>query len=148
MATFLHRTTMQLLPSTSESSLSEPVANYIENPDLSAITGFPSKYWIITGDVVTLMDQSARDAVDAAGTSIQRDATSNEMGEIEGIVRAFALVVLDELNLHAARVTAILDAVDAANNLAGLKTDVAAIADVPQRTIEQLETAVRNKLGT
>ena len=148
MATFLHRTTMQLLPSTSESSLSEPVANYIENPDLSAITGFPSKYWIITGDVVTLMDQAARDAVDAANLSDQRDNTANDMSDIEGIVRSFALVVLDELNLHAARVTAILDAVDAASNLAGLKTDVAAIADVPQRTIEQLKTAVRNKLGT
>ena len=148
MPNWIHRTTKAYFRSIPASELPEAPANYIEGPDLSAIAGFPSKYWIITGDVVTLMDQAARDAVDAANLSDQRDNTSNDMSDIEGIVRSFALVVLDELNLHAARVTAILDAVDAANNLAGLKTDVAGIADVPQRTIAQLKTSVRNKLGT
>ena len=34
-------------------------AEWIYDPDMSAVTGEPSKYWIITGDVITLMDQAA-----------------------------------------------------------------------------------------
>lgn len=41
------------------------IADWIFNPDLSAVTGFGPQYWIVTGDVVTLMNQAARDAVDA-----------------------------------------------------------------------------------
>lgn len=38
----------------------------LRNPDTSAVDGWDSKYWILTGDVLTLMDQAARDAVDVA----------------------------------------------------------------------------------
>ena len=41
-------------------------AEWIADPDISAVTGFETKYWIITGDSVTLMDQASRDAVDVA----------------------------------------------------------------------------------
>ena len=43
-----------------------PTVDWIHSPDMSAVTGWDSKYWIITGDIVTLMDLAARDAVDAA----------------------------------------------------------------------------------
>ena len=65
MANYLHRTTKQYTTSVSPNDLQEPEVNYVVNPDLSAVEGFPSIYWIITGDVVTLMDQAARDTVDA-----------------------------------------------------------------------------------
>ena len=42
----------------------------------------------------------------------------------------------------------VLDAVDAATTLADLKTRYAAITDYPQRTIQQMQNAVRGKLGT
>lgn len=42
-----------------------PLVDWVHNPDLSAVVGFDLKYWTLTGDVVGLMDQSQRDAVDA-----------------------------------------------------------------------------------
>ncbi len=94
------------------------------------------------------MDQAQRDAVDAAILNASRDNTAAVLAEPELYPRGYALVALDELNAHALKVNSILDAVDAATTLADLKTRVAAISDYPQRTIQQMQTAVRNKLGT
>ena len=146
MATVLNRTTKQLILSANTPEY--PVIDWIVNPDLSAVTGQPTKYWSISGDTVSLLNQAGRDAVDAALLAAARDATSTAMNAVEGLERALALVLLDELNLHASTTTAILNAVDGAATLAALKTAIAAIADVPQRTINQLKTALRNKLGT
>ena len=124
------------------------MAEWIINPDLSSVAGFHSQYWIITGDVVTLMDQAQRDAVDAAALNTQRDNTAQVLEQPEAYPRGYALVALDELNAHALKLNAMLDAVDAATTLADLKSRYAAITDYPQRTIQQMQTAVRNKLGT
>lgn len=145
MASVLNRLTKQLIVSANTPDF--PSQDWIVNPDLSAVSGFASKYWTISGDIVSLMNQAARDAVDAVELSASRDALAEQLQATEDTLAAFALVVLDEINMHAARITAILDAVDGASNLATLKTAVAAIGDVPQRTIQQLKTALRAKLG-
>ena len=146
MADVLNRTTKQYLPSANTPDY--PVSDWIINPDVSAVAGQPTKYWKINGDTVSLMSQAERDAVDAAELAVARDSVASQMDSVEDYSRAFALTILDEINLHAARTTAILDAVDGATPLANLKTAVAAIPDVPQRTIGQLKTAVRGKLGS
>lgn len=61
--------------------------------------------------------------------------------------RALALTILDELNNHALKINAILDAIDGATNLATLKSAVAAIADYPPRTQQQLITALQNHVN-
>ena len=99
-------------------------ANWIHAPDLSAVIGQPTKYWIITGDVVSLMSLAERDAVDAADLSNTRDGKANQLDRVEDILRAFALVVLDEIN-----------------NLRSQHS-------LPPRTIAQLKNAVRGKLGS
>ncbi len=67
MASWLHRTTKVYLNSFGDvDSLPDPIGDYIKNPDLSSVTGWANKYWKITGDIVSLMNQSERDAVDAA----------------------------------------------------------------------------------
>lgn len=125
-----------------------PTVDWIHNPDLSAVAGFSTIYWTVSGDNVLLLDQAARDAIDAAILRASRDATAATLDQVEDIMRAFALTVLDELNLHAERITAILDGIDAAANLAAVKTAIAAIQKVPQRTVGQLKTALRGKLGS
>ena len=52
----------------------EPIsnANWIHAPDLSVVAGFPNIYWIIIGDVISLMSQSERDAVDTAVETARR----------------------------------------------------------------------------
>lgn len=146
MSTVLNRTTRQLILSAHTPDY--PVGQWIIGPDLAAVAGFASKYWVITGDVVSLMNQAARDAVDAADLAAGRDAVVAALDAAEVIDRAVLLVILDELNLHALKINAILDAIDAAVSLAGLKTAVGTITDYPHRTVQQLRTAVRNKLGT
>ena len=122
MALFVHRTTFQVLPSTSPASLTEPIANYVENPDLSAVDGFPAKYWSLTGDIFSLVDQATRDAIDAALLVTARDDLADDIDRLETFLRAFALVVLDEFN--------------------NLRSQHGLTA----RTISQLKNAVRNKL--
>jgi len=146
MATVLNRTTKQVIPSAN--TVDFPIANWIINPDLSAVAGFSSIYWTITGDTVTLMNQAARDAVDAALLSAARDATAAAMDQLENYSRAFAEVCLDEFNRHTQWEADFTAAVAAATSLTNLQTRVAAIVPVPVRTLANLKTGVRNKLGT
>lgn len=118
----VNRTTRQFIPSANLDSYSS--SEWIFNPDLSAVTGFDEKYWKISGDVVSLMTQQERDAVDAAETSSMRDRMADTISAPDTYLRAFALVVLDEINLLRAN------------------------AGLPTRTAAQLKTAVRNKMDT
>jgi hypothetical protein len=122
MANVLNRTTKVFHSSVNTPDY--PVEDWIINPNLDAVVGFAPRYWIITGDVITLMDQAARDAVDAARLVAKRDAIADQIEQVESYTRAFALVVLDEINIL--------------RTAAGLGT----------RTAAQLKTAVRNKLDT
>ena len=125
MPLWIHRIDKELLPSVAEADLLEPVANYIEEPDLSAVVGQPTKYWNIVGDDVLLLEpQSARNAADDAERDAARDAAVASMDQLEDYTRAFALVVLDEFNV------------------------VRGLLGESPRTIAQLKAAVRGKLGT
>lgn len=146
MPNWVHRTTKQFVRSVASADLPESPANYIEEPDLSAVTGQPAKYWVITGDTVSLADAPTRAAIDAAELSDQRDAIADELQRLQTVTRAFAEVVMDEFNRHSARINGILDAIDNASNLAGLKADIAAINNIPARTLQDLRDAVRAKL--
>lgn len=146
MANVLNRGTKEYLRSVHDPDY--PVQDWIHNPDLSAVAGFPSRYWVITGDSVSLMTQAARGAVDAAELAARRDAEASQLSNFESVFRAFMLIVLDEFNAHAAKTNSILDAMDASTSLADMKTRIGQIADYPLRTDEQLRTAIRNKLGS
>jgi len=69
-----------------------PPSLWIINPDLSVVQGFPSRYWIITGDSVALMNQAARDAIDAQIESNSKDA------EATGLLNAAIAELLSEIN--------------------------------------------------
>ncbi len=124
MGRWVHRTSKQFLNSVSptDAAAIDPLVNWISEPDLSAVAGFDRKYWIVTGDVISLMDQVARDAVDAAEDSAQLDAIADQLTQTRSIMRAFAEVVLDEINALRAQ------------------------HSLPTRTLTQLRNAVRGKL--
>ena len=125
MPNYLHRTKDQYQTSLSTADLLEPEANYIKDPDLSAVTGFAVIYWLrnaFPDNNVTLMDQAARDALDAAAEVIRLDGVADELDRTQTIMRAFAEVVLDEIN-----------------NLRGQH-------GLNPRTLAQLKNAVRSKL--
>ncbi len=147
MANVLNRSTREYLVSVNTADY--PSLSWIINPDLSSVAGQPTKYWKIAGDVVSLMTAGEQATADAAIQSASRDLVAAEMDQVEDVVRALTLTILDEINLHATRFsTQLQSAVAGAATFAAMKTAIAAIPAVPQRTIAQLKTALRAKLGT
>jgi len=124
MPDWIHRTNKNVLHSVASADLPEAITNYIEEPDLSAVIGQPAKYWKITGNSVSLINQAARDAIDTAELAVARSELADEIDRSETFMRAFALVVLDEVNI--------------------LRTN----AGLSPRTAAQLKSAVRNRLNT
>lgn len=124
MPLWAHRTTFQVLPSIAEGNLPEPVANYVEEPDLAPVEGFPVRYWSLAGDTFSLVDQATRDAIDAALLVAQRDSTADIIDSVESYEKAFALIVMDELNI------------------------LRALHGLPDRTPAQLKNALRARMNT
>lgn len=146
MASVLNRATRQYIQSVNTPDY--PSQDWIINPDLSAVAVWPNRYWLITGDAVTLMDAAARTAVDTAQLELMRDAVTAQFDQTEDVLRAFMLAVLDEMNGHAAKINAVLTAIDNGANFTAVKTNIAAIADYPARTTAQLRAVIRAKLGS
>ena len=133
---WLHRTSISVVDRASPSTMAERFglvftnpdgsavgnAEWILEPDTSLVDGQPTIYWIVTGDVVTLMDAAARAVVDAASEALQLDSISDELDQTQTILRAFAEVMLDQLNT------------------------LRAFHSLPAATLAQLKAAVRAKL--
>lgn len=144
MASVLNRTTKEYRDSVNTPDF--PALDWIINPDLSAVRGFDSRYWIITGDAVSLMSPAERADVDAALETSRLDALAAEIEQQQTTLRAFAEVLLDELNRHSQKMNALLDGIDAASNLAGVKAAAAAISNHPARTLTDVRDGIRSKL--
>ena len=151
MATVLNRTTKQLIRSVNTPDYN-PV-DWIINPDLSAVEGFPSIYWTITGDVVTLQNQSERDATDAAIAAAlitdQKTEAEQLHDDVEALSRALRAVVLltvGELNALRTQWRDFQIGVANSNNLSQLKTEVAALPSLEDRTYQQARTAIGNNI--
>jgi len=158
MATFLHRTTKQLAPDNGTGDLG---AAWIRNPDLSAVDGVASLYWIIEGDTVrpatggeiaAIDAQAAIDAANAASALLaaQRAAASDAIASLREesymIDRATLLLMLSEINLLRATFATLKSGTANAGTFAAFKTVVSGLNSNTQRTIQQLRTAVRNNI--
>jgi hypothetical protein len=138
MGDYLHRTTKQYLQSFSPNELPEPLANYIEDPDLSAVEGVPSIYWVITGDVISEMDQAAKDAVDAVILSAARDAAIQaEIDELESVLRQLTKLIVSELNILRQQF-----------NTTTAEVIQATDTTFTDRTLAQVKAQLRGDLGT
>ncbi len=125
MGNFLHRTTKQYFKSISNVDLLEPLANYISQPDMSAVEGVPSQYWVITGDVVSEMSQAEKDVIDAQMLSYARDnEIQGQLDGLESVLRQVVKLVVNEVNILRAQ---------------------HGLAD---RTFAQVKTQIRNDLGS
>jgi hypothetical protein len=94
------------------------------------------------------MSAGEKAVVDAARREQMRDEVIQQVDNLEDVVRALMLTLIDEFNNHTAKTNAILTAVDTASNFAEVKANYAAITDLPTRTAAQLRSAIRAKLGT
>lgn len=78
-------------------------------------------------------------------TAQELDARNQARADMD-IDRAFASVLIDEFNRHSLRINAILDAINTATNLAGVKSAVGLINNIPSRTADDLKNAIKAKL--
>lgn len=79
MSNVINRATLEYR--TSVNTPNFPTDTWIINPDLSALTNVPTKYWKISGDLVLEMNASEKAVVDAAfttqsGTVLQNSITN------------------------------------------------------------------------
>ncbi len=142
MSSWLHRIDKTFIPRASPSDMKlrfpsltfidgdgngQGNATWISNPDLIAVTGFKPKHWTIVGDVVSLMTQAERDAVDAqiaADTLTGERENEKSRYDTERSLKALALIVMDELNV------------------------LRAFHGLPDRTPAQIKVAFQNKVDT
>jgi hypothetical protein len=144
----IHTTTLEVRRSVNTPDFPAPA--WKADPDLSAVEGVPARYW--KWDAVAErpipMDQAERDATDAAHLDASRESEMVAVDSVESVARAMVLVLLDELNAHAAKVNSLLTAIDGAASLGALRTAVGAISDYPTRSAAQIRSAIRAKMGT
>jgi hypothetical protein len=100
-----------------------PIGQWIHNPDLSALTGVPVRYWKVSGDIVSEMGAGEKAAVDAAALQAERDNDKVPLDD-ERLIQALALTIMDEINILRAE------------------------HSLPDRTISQLKTAIKNRVDT
>jgi hypothetical protein len=129
----LNRTTKQFIQSANTPDY--PVQDWIHNPDMLQVVGYESKYWIITGDNVYLMDQAARNAVDAAELVAQKDAEADNFDAAGTYFKAAMEVMIDGFNVLRAQF-----------NTTTRQSTQLTDTNLAPYTLEQLKTAVRAKL--
>lgn len=84
--------------------------------------------------------------INAYETTKKDEVVAQQYDDVNNVVLAAVLVILDEFNRHTTVEKAIFDAAAAATSLADFKTRMAAIAQIPQRTPAQIRTSIRSKL--
>lgn len=123
MASVLNRTTKQFFQSANTPDF--PVVDWIVNPDLTAVAGQPVKYWLISGDTVSLADAGEQATIDAAILAAQvaadKDREKQEFDD-RRVLKGLAELLVDEFNI--------------------LRT----IEGLPPRTFAQLRTAIQAKI--
>ena len=107
MANVLNRTTGLTVPYRKDyrQSVNTPdfgVADWIIQPDLSAVEGFSNIYWDITGDVVSLAGLIERNTRDSELAALQLQADKDEaktQTDADRRLLGFMQVMVDEINI-------------------------------------------------
>jgi hypothetical protein len=150
MADVLNTSTREMRASVNEAASPYNAAPWIvitrAQFDLWSI--IPQRYRKWTGSAVEEMTQPEKDAVDMALLEAQRDAIIQQLDQMEDILRAFAQLVMEQLNNHSTRINGVLDAIDSGANIGAIKTAVAQINNLPTLDFANLRAAIRAKIGS
>lgn len=143
MADFVHPTTLEVVLSENDRPAPWVV---IARADALTALAIPSIYRKWVTDHVAEMTVGEKATVDAAIEMARRTAEAAKYDAKE-ILRAQALVLIDEINNLRQWIESFKTATAAATSLADLKTRVAGLSSMPNRTPTQARTAIVNKLG-
>lgn len=150
MADVVHRTTVEYRRSVHAPDF--PEAEWIHNPDLSALSGVPSVYWKVVGDSVLEMTPAEKTAKDAAmANAVKASVKSAADAAIDGDagydLRAIAKLALDEVNALRQWITSFKAETAAATNLSNFQSRVAGLPNLPDRTLAQAKAAYKNLIA-
>ena len=123
----------------------------------SKTANIATSHWVDDGssatevvDAVKSEADLAAEATAAAAAQAASAAAFNafqaELDNAQLITKGLALTILDELNRTTNRIRDFDAAVKAATSLADLKTRVAGLLPIPERTVAQLKAAVKAKV--
>lgn len=123
------------------------------NSILHLLLNVPLKYLkVVAGDLLE-MDQTEKDSVDLALlTALDLEIRSRAKSSYNGFLdlplalRAFASITVDEINILRQWITSFKTQVALATTLADLKTRVAGLPAVNDRTLSQLKTAIQSRI--
>lgn len=114
--------------------------------------------WVSTQTQPTLLEiQNVVDACNLANTPVQKNlkARSDAINDLltstddrAKEVRAILMTLFDENNNNREWIQAFKGQVALATSLADLKTRVATLPDMPDRTVQQAQTAVQSKINS
>jgi len=152
MANVLHKTTSPADYRVSVHTPDFPDTDWFINPDISAVALIPTRYWIVGTNPVQEMTQPQKDAVDAAivaaAKASEKSAASAAIDGNSGYeLRALAQVVIDEINNLRQWDTDLKAAFANNSTLATIRTAVAALSNMPARTLAQAKTAYKNHIA-
>ena len=147
MANCINSTSLKFLRSVNTPDY--PTADgWVINPDMSQVTGVNPKYWKWDGTRPIPMTSGEQIALDASAVEDARDAVAAQLDRQEDVLRAVVAAIVGELNAHSDKVNLMLSEIALATSLADFKTRMGTIPDLPQRSMAQLKTVVRNALGS
>lgn len=120
---------------------------------INLLMNVPIKYLkVFAGDLLE-MDQTEKNAVDLALlTALDLEIRSRAKSSYDGFLdlplalRAFASITVDEINILRQWITSFKTQVSLATTLADLKTRVAGLPTVNDRTLSQLKTAIQSRI--
>jgi antirestriction protein ArdC len=109
-----------------------------------------ARFYMVNGEVIQMTpeEEAEWDATHQpkAPAVIDHETLNAALVEQGSVVRGLALVMLDELNQHAAQLNALRDVMVNASSLAAVRSAAQAITAYPARTVDQLKTAIKAKM--
>lgn len=125
------------------------------NPNLSSLSSVPLKYWKHSSGLIIEMTSQEKIDFDNAQTASQTlSIRTRAKAQLTGFAdsplyqRAFADILKDEINILRGWTVNFKAEVAAASNLADLKTRVAGLPTLNDRTLSQLKIALQSRVDS
>ena len=126
MGNFVNRATLEDVRSVNDVDYIDPPWLFVApgSGNETIIDTVPARYRKISGDTLSEMDAGEKAMVDTNALNDSRDRLADELDQVENILRAFMLVVIDGFN------------------------QLRAQHSLAPYTTAQLKAAIRNKMGS
>lgn len=118
----------------------------VVDPNVSAFSNLPLRYWKVVAGVVQLMTLAEQAEVDAVFLRANAKVNLSGKSDLGVILRAFSDITKDEINILRQWIVSFKVEAAAATNLSNFQSRIASLPNLPDRTLAQLKTAIENRI--